>query len=196
MINLKRIPRLVLWILSVMIIFLVVMTLFRVLFYFKFLPTGQVFSGSAFLMGLRFDLKFICILGVSILAICSLPFINPLRNKNIQIIWVFFLSIVFLFTLFFYAVDYFYFDYLQQRLNASILNYLNDAGISINMTLESYPVFKIFFALIIASLLSSYYFRKGINRYELTAPIPKRKFSFWYRGCQFITIDSFSEIIA
>ena len=180
MIYLKRIPRLVLWILSVMMIFLVVMTLFRVLFYFKFLPTGQVFSGSAFLMGLRFDLKFICILGVSILAICSLPFINPLRNKKIQIIWVFLLSIVFLFTLFFYAVDYFYFDYLQQRLNASILNYLNDAGISINMTLESYPVFKIFFALIVASLLSSYYFRKGISRYELTAPIPKRKFSFWY----------------
>lgn len=180
MIYLKRIPTLLLWILSVLSGFLVVMTLYRVLFYVKFIPSGQIFSGSAFLMGLRFDLKFVCIMGVSMLGLCSLPYVNPLRNKNIQIVWIFLLSLVFMGTLFFYSVDYFYYDYLQQRLNASILNYFNDAGISVNMALESYPVFKILTALVMASCVAGYLFKKSIDKYQFEVPIPKRKFSVWY----------------
>ena len=55
---LKRIPAKLRWILSVQFIFLVVMTIFRFLFYFRYNPLGKPFSGSAFLMGFRFDLKF------------------------------------------------------------------------------------------------------------------------------------------
>ena len=82
--------------------------------------------------------------------------------------------------LFFYSVDFYYYDYLQQRLNASILNYFNDAGISINMALESYPVFKILTALVMASCIAAYFFKKSVDKYQYTSPIPKRKFSVLY----------------
>ena len=180
MIYLKRIPKLVKWILLVLSVFLVVMTLYRILFYIQFNPSSQVFSGSAFLMGLRFDIKFICILGVSMLLLCSLPFVNPLRNKNVKFFWIFLLFLVFMGMLFFYSVDFYYYDYLQQRLNASILNYFNDAGISINMALESYPVFKILTALVMASCIAAYFFKKSVDKYQYTSPIPKRKFSVLY----------------
>jgi magnesium-transporting ATPase (P-type) len=138
----KKIPGLVRWIIAVLLVFLFVMTAYRFFFYFKYNPLGKAFSGSAFLMGLRFDIKFVSILGVVILALCSLPFVNPLRNKIAKNIWMVLLSVVLIAVLLLYVVDYFYYDYLQQRLNASILNYSNDASISTHLVMESYPVFR------------------------------------------------------
>src|SRR5665647_2852012 len=180
MMFLKRIPRLVRWILSVLLSFVVVMTIFRFLFYFRYNPFGKPFSGSAFFMGLRFDIKFLCILGVSMLLLCSLPFFNPLRNKTAQKIWMVLLPLVFMLMVFFYSVDYFYYDYLQQRLNASVLNYFNDAGISFNMAMESYPVFKVLLGLVIISIIAGYVFNKILVKYQQNETLPKRKFSVWY----------------
>ncbi len=175
MIFFKRIPRLVRWILSVQLLFLVVMTFFRFLFYFKYNPAGKVFSGSAFLMGLRFDVKFICILGVTMLVFCSLPFLNPLRNSAAKKIWNVLLPLVFTLTLLFYAVDYFYYDYLQQRLNASVLNYINDASISFNMAMESYPVFRVLAVLLLTCIAAAYLFKKLLIKYRREEMLPKRK---------------------
>lgn len=172
---LKRIPRLVRWILTVQFVFLVVMTIFRFLFYFKYNPAGKAFSGSAFLMGLRFDIKFICILGVTMLVFCSIPFFNPLRNNAAKKIWNVLLPVVFMLTLFFYAVDYFYYDYLQQRLNASVLNYINDAGISLTMAMESYPVFKVLAVIILIVIAAAYFFQKLMVKYRREEMLPKRK---------------------
>ena len=174
-------PALLRWIVSVQFIFLVVMTVFRYVFYLRYNPAGKPFSGSAFLMGARFDIKFVCILGVVMLLLCSLPFLNPLRNKTAKKIWVAILSLVFILTVLFYAVDYFYFDYLQQRLNASILNYLNDAAISLNMAMESYPVFKLLLGIIIISLMAAYIFNRLLVKYQQQQQMfSKRKFSVYY----------------
>lgn len=172
---LKRIPRLVRWILTVQFVFLVVMTIFRFLFYFKYNPAGKAFSGSAFLMGLRFDIKFICILGVTMLVFCSIPFFNPLRNNAAKKIWNVLLPVVFMLTLFFYAVDYFYYDYLQQRLNASVLNYINDASISLTMAIESYPVFKVLAVIILVVIAAAYFFQTLMVKYRREEMLPKRK---------------------
>ena len=178
MIFFKRIPRLVRWILSVQFLFLVVMTVLRFLFYFRYNPSGKAFSGSAFLMGLRFDIKFVCILGVIMLVGCSIPFLNPLRNNVAKKIWTILLPAVFMLTLFFYAVDYYYYDYLQQRLNASVLNYINDAGISFTMAMESYPVFKVLALLILVVIAAGYFFKKLLVTYRREEMLPKRKVIF------------------
>lgn len=133
MLFLKKIPRLLRWIVSVQLIFLVLMTLLRLLFFFRYNPPGKAFSGSAMLMGFRFDLKFTCIMAVTILVLCSIPFINPFKNFKAKKFWNSVISLVFFITLLFYAVDYYHYDYIQQRLNASILNYFNDASISAAM---------------------------------------------------------------
>ena len=180
MIFFKRMPVLLRWILSVQFMFLIVMTVFRYIFYLRYNPAGKPFSGSALLMGGRFDIKFVCILGVVMLLLCSLPFLNPLRNKTAKKLWLVLLSLIFILTVFFYAVDYFYFDYLQQRLNASILNYLNDATISLNMAMESYPVFKWLLGIIIISLMAVYIFNRLLVKYQQQEMISKRKFSICY----------------
>lgn len=42
-----------------------------------------------------------------------------------------------------YTFDFAHFAYLRQRLNASVLSYAEDAGISASMVWQSYPVIKI-----------------------------------------------------
>jgi len=177
---LQRIPRLLRWIVSVLVSFLFVMALYRLLFFFKYNPVGKPLSGSAFLMGLRFDIKFTCILGVAILAVCALPFLNPIKSKRAKTFWGVLLTIIFMVVVLFYAVDYFYYDYLQQRLNASVLNYFNDAGISYKMATESYPVFKVLLGLIILSIGAGYFFNRMLAKYQQQLPYSNIKFSVWY----------------
>ena len=176
----KKIPVLVKWISSVLLSFLFVMTAFRFLFFFSYNPAGKPFSGSAFLMGLRFDIKFVCILGLIILVLCSLPFINPLRNKLAKKIWTVLLSVLMMLVLFFYAIDYFYYDYLQQRLNASVLNYFNDAGISFNMVKESYPVVRVTLTVLLMTVTGGYFFNRMLIKYQLQSIVRSRKFSGQY----------------
>ena len=52
-----------------------------------------------------------------------------------------------------YTVDFEHFDYLHQRLNASVLNYAEDAKISMNMVWETYPVITLIIAIVGGSML-------------------------------------------
>ncbi len=54
---------------------------------------------------------------------------------------------------FFYSIDYAHYSYLSQRLNASILNYLADAGISVSMVWQTYPVVRMILILLAGSLI-------------------------------------------
>ncbi|MEN9570457.1 MAG: hypothetical protein RL172_1688 [Bacteroidota bacterium] len=184
MLLLKRMPRLPKWILSVMIVFLAMMTLLRLVFFFSYNPPGKAFSGSAFIMGLRFDLKFTCILGLAMLALCALPFLNPFKWPKAKWFWNSVLTIVFLAMLIFYVVDYFHFDYLHQRLNASVFSYFQaeDAKISMDMGLQSYPVFTVIFLLLLATIASALIFRTILVNYQTRYVLDKRKGIGWYIG--------------
>lgn len=180
MLFVQRLPRLLRWIVSVLLIFLITMTLLRLLFYMRYNPPGKPISGSALLMGLRFDLKFCCILAVSILGICSIPFINPIKNIKAARLWNVVLPLVFFITLIFYVVDYYHYDYLQQRLNASILNYFNDARISMALSLETYPVFKVTFLLLLIILFAAIAFKQLLAAYQTKQMIDHRLGIGWY----------------
>ncbi len=161
---LEKVPRLLRWIFFVVTSFLVVMTLSRFIIFWTFNPPGKSFSGSAFIMGLRYDARMVCILGVVIMLLCAIPFMNPFRNPGAKRFWNFLLPFLFVIMLLVYAADYYHFDYLHQRLNASILNYVQDAGISYKMMWQSYPLVKISIGIILFTLLAWVYFRLSLSR--------------------------------
>ncbi|MEO6684267.1 MAG: hypothetical protein ABIN48_15690, partial [Ginsengibacter sp.] len=64
------------------------------------------------------------------------PFEHPVSRKIFKIYFL----IVSIALVFFYVIDFQHFDYLRQRLNASVINYTEDAKISATMVWETYPV--------------------------------------------------------
>lgn len=156
------------------------MTLARFIVFWKYNPPGKAFSGSAFIMGLRFDARIACIIGVAILLLCAIPFLNPFKNERSRRFWNILLPVVFAIMLIFYAADYYHFDYLHQRLNATVLNYFEDAGISYKMMWQTYPLLKITIGLIIIIGLSEFYFRRLLKRYQAKTPGNNKKGILYY----------------
>lgn len=138
------------------VIFLALLTLMRIGFYSYFNHQGNTPGKviDAFFLGLRYDLRSVSILLLVILVLGSLPWLHPFSaGPRIRKFWLALISLVALAIFFFYSVDFAHYAYLQQRLNASVLNYLEDAGISMNMVWQSYPVLRIILGLIVGVLL-------------------------------------------
>ena len=175
MLFLQRIPKLLRWIFSVVLILLLVMTVSRFVIFWSFNPPGKAFSGSAFIMGLRYDARVVCIIGLVMMLLCAFPFLNPFKNYTAKKFWNILLPLVFILIIFVLAVDYYHFDYLHQRLNATVLNYLQDAGISFNMMWQSYPLLKISIVVLLLLVLARFAFGKLLAGYQQQHSFYKRK---------------------
>jgi phosphoglycerol transferase MdoB-like AlkP superfamily enzyme len=151
-----KIPKLIRWILWTGLIFLLVFTLMRLGLFI--LSNQQSYGlsklGGAFFLGLRYDLRMISILLVVMLILGSIPALHPFTSKAGKRFWLIILGLATLFTLFFFSVDFAHYAYLEQRLNASVLNYLEDARISMGMVWQSYPIIRMVLGvLLVAALL-------------------------------------------
>ena len=166
MLFLHRVPKLLRWIFSVALFLLIVMTIARLLVYFEFNPPDKAFSGSAFIMGLRYDARVVSIVGIIIMLLCAIPLLNPFNNYKAKTFWNIFLPVLFLILVIILAIDFYHFDYLHQRLNATVLNYLEDAGISFNMMWQSYPLLKISIGFILL------FFCGSVHLQSFACPLP------------------------
>ena len=140
--NLPNIPKTVRLVFSTGIIFLLIMSLLRLGLYLAFPAQGHSFKGvfPSFLLGLRFDLRYVGILCLLLLLLGSLPVFQPFHTVAGRRIVLSLTAIAAFLLVLFYAVDFAHYSYLSQRLNASVLNYLSDAGISTRMVWQLTPL--------------------------------------------------------
>jgi phosphoglycerol transferase MdoB-like AlkP superfamily enzyme len=150
-----KIPKLIRWIFVVGIIFLIWMGLLRLIFYFVFNHTGNPIStlGSSFLLGLRFDLKMLCFLLAFMLILGAINISDPFISSRSRKVFFVLLAIVCLVTSFIYTLDFAHYSYLHLRLSASVLNYMQDAGISLTLVWENYPVIRMLLLILVVSFL-------------------------------------------
>ena len=78
---------------------------------------------------------------------------NPFENRTSKKIFKIYFFIITLSLVILYAVDFEHYDYLHQRLSASVLNYTADAKISMSMVWETYPVFTLLLLIIIFTII-------------------------------------------
>jgi phosphoglycerol transferase MdoB-like AlkP superfamily enzyme len=135
-----KLPRYLYWIALTGAFFLLLMSFLRWLLVaiFSSAATKQVSLSGAYILGLRFDLRVVCILMLLLFLVGSIPNLHPLNKKwgRRVALW---LMVLFISTLcLFYAFDLAHYAYLHQRLNASVLNYADDAKISFKMMWQTY----------------------------------------------------------
>jgi phosphoglycerol transferase MdoB-like AlkP superfamily enzyme len=155
---------------------MVIFTLFRVAAYIIFNPDKYVEHGEgaskysftsvlpAFLLGLVYDARWISIVLAPIVIASCVPQLTPFKNKNTKAFWRLYLVVITFFMLFFFGADFGHFQYVRTRLNASALNFFEDAKISLQMLWESYPILWLFLGLsvlvfVLAAFISRTYFK-------------------------------------
>jgi phosphoglycerol transferase MdoB-like AlkP superfamily enzyme len=155
-------PKTLQWVINLLLIFLLLFTFFRLVTFIIFRPEGEEVSGlfSAFLLGLRFDLRWISLLLLPIVLASLWPKYSPFYSVRNKKFWTWYLAFVTFIVIFFFAADFGCFAYNKTRLNASALNFAEDPKISMMMLWESYPMLWLLLALLVAVLALKWMFRK------------------------------------
>ncbi|MBP7142493.1 MAG: sulfatase-like hydrolase/transferase [Opitutaceae bacterium] len=138
-------PRLIRWILLVSLFLLGAMSLLRALIFWTFASDEirLVHAWDTFLLGFRFDVRVVAALALTVMTLGLWRRLSPFLSRVAAGGWVGFWTIALALLSLFYIADFLHFRYLNQRLNASVLGFLEDAGISFGMAWQSYPLLRI-----------------------------------------------------
>ncbi len=155
-----RLPRTLLWVLNVFIIYALLFTGFRLLTFLLFKPDEAMEDVlSAFLLGFRFDLRWISLLLLPIVATSTVQRFSPYYSVANKKLWSWYLALSTFFVFLIYAIDYGCFAYFGVRLGATVLNFADDTVIAVQMLWEMYPLFWMIAGLITLVLLLRYLFQ-------------------------------------
>ncbi len=161
---------------------MMIFSIMRLLTFIIFHPANVSFADAmpSFLMGVRFDVRWVCILLAPLLIVGSFPKFSPFRSIKLRRIWILYLVIMSSFLLFFFGADFGHFDYVETRLNASALNFMEDFVISMNMIWQSYPLFWILVVLSFIIWLLYRFFHRTHKKvdYSLDSPFKPLR-TFW-----------------
>ena len=153
---LKKIPNYIKYIFTNVFFLFIYITFFRALFYLFFAQLENSVAAEiqkAILLGVRFDLKLAALtffpLAIFVL-ILNYRFFENKIHKNIAAIYV---TLSYLIITLFYIFDFGYYEYLSIRLDASSLRFLSNFKISLQVLIESYPVYKGLIGLLILSFV-------------------------------------------
>lgn len=150
-----RISPILRWILLVSLFLLVTMSLARLFTWMVFAvpATGGNSILPTFWLGFRYDFRIVAMIGMILFAFGNFPALHPFKKKGAKKAWTWVLGILFLVLILFYIIDFLHFRYLNQRLNASALGFLQDAGISASMVWQTYPVIRLLLAVVFLTWL-------------------------------------------
>ena len=162
----------------------VYLTIFRLIFYFFALDTFDFDSSeikNAIFLGTRFDLKLATLvvfpIAILILILNNRFFTKPLFKKIALYYWV----ISYLVITIFYLFDFGFYNYLNTRIDATALRFTTNLKISLQVMVESYPVFSGLFLLLILGFLVykfSHWQYKISSKNNIIISIKKKSFYF------------------
>jgi len=81
-----KIPKTIMWVINLLVIFLLIFTLFRFATYFSFKPKDLSFKEliPSFLLGVRYDLRWIAIILLPIVFVSLIPNLSPFILQEIR----------------------------------------------------------------------------------------------------------------
>lgn len=131
---------------------LLLLAAFRLLFWAMFASESEPLEFAALLkalyIGTKFDLRYSILLILPLALAAWIPGINPARSRFGRWFWLLYLTGSALGTVFVYVVDMGHYAYLQSRVNATLLQFLDTPAISAQMAWESYPVIWVGLAMV------------------------------------------------
>lgn len=178
-----KIPKTILWVINLLIIFLLIFTLYRLATYIAFKPKGISFGDTipSFLMGIRYDLRWISFILLPVILLSMLPKLSPFYSARSKKWWTWYLAIVTFIVFVFFAAGFGSWSYNQTPLDAGAMNFAEDFKISWKMMQQTYPLFWMLLGLVVAVLFVRWMYHRShwqvINRTDgLGIPYRRKHF--------------------
>lgn len=177
-----KIPKTLLWVFNLLVIFLLIFTLFRMATFLAFRPKGVSFGDviPSFLMGLRYDLRWIAIILLPIVLFSIFPRLSPFFSSRNKKWWTWYLAITTFIVFFFFAAGFGSFSYNRTPLDAGAMNFVEDPGISLKMMFQTYPMVWMILGLVVAVLFFRWMYHRShwqvINRTDGKGIPHRRKY--------------------
>ncbi len=158
-----RIPKTILWVINLFLIFLLIFTLFRVVTFFAFKPKGLSFADliPSFGLGIRYDLRWVAIILLPVVVVSMIPQLSPFYASRNKKWWTWYLAVVTFIVFIFFSADFGSFSYNQTRVDAGAMNFAEDFGISWRMMWQTYPMVWMLLGLIVAVILFRWMYHKS-----------------------------------
>ena len=182
-----RISKTLLWVINLLLIILVMFTIYRIVTFFafrhKFYPNGIGFDEviPAFLLGIRYDLRWISIVLMPIVLFSMWPRLSPFYSSRNKKFWSLYLAVLTLILFFFFAIGFGSLEYNQTPLDAAAINFFQDFNISFEMIRQTYPVFWMLLGLVAVVIFFRWMYHRShwqvINKTDGKG-IPHRKKHF------------------
>ncbi|PWU01542.1 MAG: hypothetical protein C5B52_07215 [Bacteroidetes bacterium] len=171
-----RIPRFTRLILTTALVLLVTMTILRLCLFIFFNRQGNSLADCfpSLALGARYDCRYIAIILLIPLLLCNSRYFDVFRTTRGRRFWFSWLSVLVGILILFYALDFAYYDYLTQRLNAGVLNFLQDAAISAKMVWQTYPVLRLLLGIVVVSWFIVWILKRVYKRILATKPAENR----------------------
>lgn len=158
-----KIPKTILWVINLLVIFLLIFTVFRFATYFAFKPKSLSFNElfPSFLMGIRYDLRWIAFILLPVVLLSMSPRLSPFYSSRNKKWWTWYLAITTFIVFFFFAADFGSFSYNQTRLDAGAMNFVEDPGISLTMMFQTYPMIWMILGLVVGMLFFRWMYHRS-----------------------------------
>ncbi|MCX6583444.1 MAG: LTA synthase family protein [Candidatus Aminicenantes bacterium] len=158
---------------------LAVFLLLRLGFLFFFIPdTTPLFSHpvlKALYLGFKFDARLAALICLPILLLSGVPFLDLFKKKTARRSWTGYLLLTFAVILFIYLLDFGVFAYVKTRLNASLLMFTNNPGMSLKMIWETYAVLRILFFFFLFNFLYFWWIKRRLAKLSNLPPLSQTR---------------------
>ncbi len=177
-----KIPKTILWVSNLLAIFLLIFTLFRVTIFIAFKPKGVSFGDviPSFLMGIRYDLRWIAFILMPIIFFSMIPKLSPFYMARNKKWWTWYLAVVTFIIFVFFAAGFGSLSYNQTPLDAGAMNFAEDFKISWKMMRQTYPMFWMGLGLVVAVLFFRWMYHHShwqvINKTDGKGILYRRKY--------------------
>ena len=133
-------------------------------------PAIHINPGSdiayAFYVGAKFDIRMVVLFLTPLALILGIPQLERLLARSLlRRLLVLLYSLIFFGAVFIYVVDFGWYFYMNQRIDATLLEFAGNPAISGRMVWESYPVPLIAAGMLVLTLLYGFFMAKTLNRH-------------------------------
>ncbi len=162
-----KIPKTILWVANLLLIFLLIFTIYRVITFFafrnKFYPNGIGIEDviPSFIMGVRYDLRWIAFILLPVIILSMVPRLSPFYSARNKKFWTWYLAIATFIVFFFFAAGFGSLSYNQTPLDAGAMNFVEDFSISWKMMQQTYPLFWMLLGLVVAVIFFRWMYHRS-----------------------------------